>query len=396
MRAEDPHMVDYAKRLLGEEGYRQAFAPIEQASGLPNAAYWSADWLALEQERIFRRSWVFAAAEAEVPEPGDILPVEVGGAPLIVLRDRTGVTRAFHNVCRHRGTRLVAEACRKPVITCPYHAWCYGLDGKLKVRPHFHGPDRGERFRDGAGPALDLVPVRAETWNGCVFVDLSGIAAPLEDWLRPMLERTASFDFSRIRWIAKKSYTIKANWKLVLENYMEGYHVFAAHPRLIAHAPMSVRWSGEWRDHVFYNDYIAPEVTPGRGDQLPHYPNLTGEDLRRGLWFACFPNFAAEAYADQFVVLSVNPRAPDETVEDLHFFVVGEEAARSPDFAVARQDLLDMWHDLNLEDVALLEGLQAGRRSPAFRGSRMSPAWEVPAHQLARKVLSAVVAEAPV
>ncbi len=393
MRAEDPLLVERAKALLGEEGYRRAIAPMDQASGLPKAAFWSPEWLALEQERIFRRSWNFAGVEAELPEAGSIMPVEVGGAPLILLRDREGTVRAFHNICRHRGTKLVAEPCRKPVITCPYHAWSYRLDGKLKVRPHFMGPDQHDRFTDGAGPDLDLLAVRTEIWNGCIFLDLSGEAGALADWLQPMLQRTSSYDFSRIRWIGKRSYTIKANWKLVLENYMEGYHVFAAHPRLIAHAPMNVRWSGEWLGHVFYNDYIAPEVTEGRGDELPHYPNLTADDQRRGLWFACFPTFAAEVYADQFVVLAVNPSAPDETLEDLHFFVVGDEAAESPRYARAREDLISMWHDLNLEDVSLLERLQAGRKSPAFEGSNMSPAWELPAHQLAQKVLSAIVAQ---
>ena len=393
-RAQNPDVLARVKQLLGEAGYALAYAPIDEPSGLPNEAYWSEDWLALEQARIFRRSWVFALADGELDQVGAVKPMDIGATPIFLVRGEDNQVRAFHNVCRHRGTQLVSESCVKKSITCPYHAWNFGLDGCLKSRPHFHGPNKLERFEPGAtGPGLDLYPVRCESWNGCYFVDLSGSAPALRDWLKPMLERTSQYDFSDIRWIGKKSYTIKSNWKLVLENYMEGYHVFAAHPRLIAHAPMTVRWSGEWMQHVFYNDYIAPELTEGRGDGLPHHKGLSKEDARRGLWFACMPNFAVQVFADQFVVLAIYPLAPDETYEVLHFFVAGEEAASAERHEAGRRELIDMWHDLNMEDVELLERLQRGRRSVAFDGSTMSPAWEAPAHQLARQVIEAIVAE---
>lgn len=377
--------------IIGQAGVDQIFSPIDQPSGLPNTAYWSPEWLSLENERIFARNWVFVGAAGELPGAGTIKPFDVAGVPIVLVTGSDGVVRAFHNVCRHRGTRLVMESCKVASITCPYHAWNYRLDGRLRSRPHFHGADQMETF-DGSEPSgFDLYPVRCETWNGCVFVDLSDQAPALLDWLAPMLNRTQAFDFSTLRWIAKKTYTIKSNWKLVLENYMEGYHVFATHPRLIDHAPMNVRWSGEWLDHVFYNDYVVPKLTQGRGDGLPRYPNLSDEDARRGMWFACMPNFAAEVYADQFVVLASYPVAPDETREELHFFVVGDEAATSDAYAKGRQELIAMWDDLNLEDKDILERLQLGRKSPAFEGSVMSPAWEVPAHQLAQQILQSII-----
>lgn len=376
--------------IIGEDGIRQTFSDINGISGLPNAAYQSPEWLALENERIFARNWVFAAADGELAEKGSIKPLEVGGTAIFLVRGDDGQVRAFHNVCRHRGTQLVDSPCQKTAIICPYHAWGFRLDGTIRSRPHFHGANQIEKFDDGGNPALNLYPVRSASWNGCHFVDLSGQAPDLETWLQPMLNRTRAFDFSLIRWIGKQSYTIKSNWKLVLENYMEGYHVFAAHPRLIAHAPMEVRWSGEWMDHVFYNDYVAPHVTEGRGDGLPHYPNLSEDDAKRGMWFAALPNFAAEVYADQFVVLATYPVAPDETLEELHFFVVGDEAQTSPDHEQGREELINMWHSLNLEDVGLLERLQRGRKSVAFEGSNMSPAWEGPAHELSQQVIKTI------
>lgn len=386
----DAAAVSRVKALIGEDGYAQAFAAIEDASGLPNAAYWSQEWLALEQECVFRRSWVFAGAEAEIPDPGCMKPIEIGGAPLIIVRGRDGIVRAFHNVCRHRGAKLVTAPCEKSSLTCPYHAWNYGLDGKLRARPHFYGPDQVDKLAGGGGEKLDLLPVRTETWNGCIFVNVSGDAEALRTWLSPLLARTNAYDFSTIRWAGKLDFEVQANWKLVYENYMEGYHVFSVHPRLLKFAPMNIRWSGEWDSHVFYNDYVFPEIQEGRGDGLPHYPNLSDDDAKRGLWFLCFPHFAAEVYPDQFTLLVSYPIAPDKTREELHVFLIGD-AATSDTHANERTALIKMWDELNREDLGILELLQQGRRSPAYDGGRLSPHWEEPTHQFGRRIVDKII-----
>lgn len=386
----DPLYVDKVKQLIGSQGFEQTFLPIEQASGLPNQAYWSQEWLMLEQQRVFQRSWVFAGAGAQIPGVGDIKPIEIGGAPLVLVRGSDHRIRAFHNVCRHRGARLVSEPCQKTVFTCPYHRWSYALDGKLLSRPHFYGPDRHDVLKNGGGPLLDLIQVRCEVWNDCIFVNLSGDAQPLEQWLSPMLNKTEHYDFSKIRWAGKLDFEIKANWKLVYENYMEGYHVFAVHPRLLKFAPMNIRWSGEWTDHVFYNDYIFPEVEEGRGDGLPVYPNLPDDDAKRGLWFLCFPHFAAEVYPDQFTLLVSYPVAPDKTREELHIFLIGD-AADSKAYESPREALIKMWDDLNTEDIGMLERLQQGRLSPAYDGGRLSPHWEGPTHDFGRRIVEKIV-----
>ena len=171
---------------------------------------------------------------------------------------------------------------------------------------------------------------------------------------------------------------------------MEGYHVFVLHPQLLKFAPMNVRWSGEWRDHVFYNDYIFPQLDEGRGRGLPHYPDLSEDDSKRGLWLLCFPNFAAEVYPDQFAVLSSYPVAPDLTREELHIFLVGD-AATSDTFRTEREKVFSMWDALNREDLGALELLQKGRLSPAYDGGRFSPHWEGPTFEYGRRIVEKMI-----
>ena len=205
-----------------------------------------------------------------------------------------------------------------------------------------------------------------------------------------MFTRCADYDFGAIKWAGKIEFSVKANWKLVYENYMEGYHVFAVHPKLLKFAPMNVRWSGEWDGHVFYNDYIFPEFDEGRGASLPHYPNLSDENAKRGLWFLCFPHFAAEVFPDQFTVLVSYPISPDETREELHVFLIGD-AANSDEYQEPRDAMFQMWDDLNREDLGMLELLQKGRLSPAYDGGRLSPHWEGPTHDFGRRIVEQIL-----
>ncbi|MBE1281678.1 MAG: Rieske 2Fe-2S domain-containing protein [Rhodobacteraceae bacterium] len=375
------------KRILGPEGFDQVFRPIEEAGGLPNAAYWSPEWHELEQELIFRRSWVFAGARAELPKPGNMKPLEVGGMPIVLVHGRDGEIRGFQNVCRHRGMQLVTEPCKQTTLTCPYHKWAYGLDGKLRSRPHFLGPNQTDTFKDGGGEKLDLIPVRVEEFFGCLFVNISGDADPLEVWMAPVLEQLKGYDLSAIRWAGKLDFEIEANWKLAYENYMEGYHVFALHPRLLDFAPMDLRWSGEWRGNTFVNGYRFPEIKEGRGEGLPHYPGISEEDRMQGQWFLTMPHFAVEIFPDQFTVLVAYPDAPDHCREELHVFLIGDDAATGEKYAKERAEVIQMWDDLNREDISILKGMQQGRRCSGYDGGRYSPHWERPTLAYARKIV---------
>ena len=167
--------------------------------------------LAAAQKFLWPRVWLLAGFEADLEAPGDYATCEVGRESVVAVRQADGDIRAYHNVCRHRGAQLIGTRCTRRSITCPYHAWNYGLDGRLRRRMHFAGPGIIETFDGGCNPKLDLVPARVETWNGCVFVDISGRAAPLDEWLSPLAKRTQGYDFSAIRWAGRIDFDVKAN-----------------------------------------------------------------------------------------------------------------------------------------------------------------------------------------
>ena len=159
--------------------------PIETARGLPRAAYTTQEFFDLEQERLFPRTWQGVGFVDDVPEPGDAIPITVSGLPLILVQDRKGTIRCFHNVCRHRAT-IVLQKPEKGLsnLQCPYHAWTWDLEGNLKATPYFDGTPNSENFsvdKDKNG----LVPVRCDVWNKVVFVNLEGNAEPLADYLAP-------------------------------------------------------------------------------------------------------------------------------------------------------------------------------------------------------------------
>ena len=383
---------DALTRLIGADALARLDAPLGEAAGLPNAAFTSEAFFALEQARLFARSWLLAGFAHQIPDAGDIVPVEVAGAPVILVRTTDGGVRGFHNVCRHRGARLVSEPCAaRRDIVCPYHAWTYDLDGRLVARPYFGGKEAAEQDLP-ASPGIALAPVRTACWLDMIFVDLSGRAAPLEDHLAPVTARLDGYDLSTLGHAGSLAFDVAANWKFACENFIETYHVFSAHPALARFAPMKQRSAGGHEAACFFNEYrfVAPEA--GRGADLPHYPGLADDKRDRGAWFLLFPTLGIEIWPDQFTLFRVIPEAPEHTREEIHVYLMGE-AATAPAYADARAEVLEMWRALNAEDIGLLENLQAGRRSPGYHGGLYSPAWEEPVRHFARLVVRSILEE---
>ena len=201
--------------------------PVDRASLLPPRVFHDPDVLAFEQAAWFGTGWVFVAREEDVDRPGRFVTVEVAGQPLVVIRGEDEVVRAFHNVCRHRGSLICTEPAGRVVrFQCPYHAWTYELDGRLRRASHT------DSLVDYSTHEFGLVPARAATWQGLVFVCLDAEAPELASVLSDLSSHLRRFPLQQLRRARSIEYEVAANWKVIGENYSECYHCPGVHPQL--------------------------------------------------------------------------------------------------------------------------------------------------------------------
>lgn len=374
-----------ATDFFDQEQIERLNCATAEGSSLPNVAYTSEDFYRFEQETVFRRTWAFAAFGHQLRQPGDMLPVEIAGRPVVIVKGSDSQIRAFHNVCRHRGAKLVNEPrSGSQSFVCPNHSWSYSLQGRLLARPHFYGGDKHDVNQADCHRA-DLKQVRCDVWHDWVFVNLDGAAAPLEEYVRPIAERLTDYDFSRLGFCRALEFDIQANWKLAIENFIEPYHVFSCHPWLNAFVPMAKRTPPVFADHVLSCGYEFQQTDPARGEGLPYFPGLPEDKKKRGDWYVLFPNFAFEIFPDQVDVFVATPTGVDQCRETIALYFVGE-GVDAQEYAEGRNKVIQNWHDLNNEDVGVVERMQAGRLSEGFDGGVLSPYWDPVLQHFARLV----------
>ena len=202
--------------------------PLSRASTIPKRFYLDPDVLELEKERVFGSTWQLVARTDELQRIGDFVPVTVLEEPVVITRGLERELRAFYNVCRHRAGQVALTKGNRKSLQCRYHGWTYGLDGCLRAAPEM---EDAEGFsKDDFG----LMPVRVDTWGPFVFVNLSDSAPPLADVLGaiPSEVAAAGYDVERMRLVERRDYVIECNWKVYVDNYLEGYHLPIAHPGL--------------------------------------------------------------------------------------------------------------------------------------------------------------------
>ena len=363
---------------LTDDEFANVARPVETALGLPNRAYTDEAFLDAERERVLARGWIAVAFAHDVPAPGDLHPATAAGQPLVVVRDADGAVRVFHNVCRHRGTRLVDAPCRsRKRIVCPYHGWTYGLDGTLRATPNFSGP--GDHSRPSlAEGTQDLVEVRSGVWNHVVMVNLSGEAASLREWTARLDRRWGEFDTTDLARGGSMTFDIRANWKLVVENFLESYHLPVVHPGLNAYSPLEDHELVV--DEVFMGQLSLGYTPRDGGNALPRFAGLSDARATSGEYLLLFPSLMVSITPDHYRATVVTPVSAGRTHQRWEFFFVGPEGAAER-FRAAREAVVDRVAAYTREDVAILERLQAGRRSNGYDGGRFSPFHEITTHR---------------
>ena len=341
----------------------------------PGSLYWDETVLREELERFFFRSWLNVGTEGQIPDPGDFFTLEIGDESVLVIRGNDGRPRAFYNLCRHRGTRLVnAEGGKKlRSIVCPYHAWSYSAEGALAGAPHT------EELVDFRKEDFGLHPIRLESWGGFLWIHLDSDAGSLRDDIGGFLSTFDRFPLEELRVGSHKTYEVRANWKLLVENYSECYHCAPIHPELNRVTPY---FSGEVRDYFVDGDNRA-KFSGGTMEFTADYQSMTwsgytkrpplkgmdGKDLRSIYYYAVFPNLFFSLHPDFLMIHRAYPLAPDRTRIECEFLFDRETMAR-PDFDPS--DAVELWDLINRQDWNVCELSQKGMRSRAWKGGRYS------------------------
>jgi choline monooxygenase len=396
--------VTAPSRFTQEDTYRATRLPVSLASTLTPDAYTSDEFFELERERVFRRGWVAAACASEVAQPGDAVVVELAGRSAIVVRGQDGALRAFENVCRHRGSRLLEPGrCRlERHIKCPYHSWAYALDGRLLGTPLFTADSEVPVDQRGIFDMDDvrgfdkadygLLPVPVEAWGPLVFLSFEADPPALLDQLGDLSRRLAGYRLDRFTLVRRKRYEIGANYKLIAENFMEYYHLPWVHPSLVKVSPMKAhhRWQGRGMYTGMCTSPIAADTEDGGWLGLPPVDGLSETDAVSARFVWLFPNVALNVLPNHLFVMLTLPAAPGSTIEDT-FLLADPVASATADGETAVEGLHAFWDRVNCEDIAIVERVQQGLSTTTYAGGRMCYRFEEPLHRFQNMIVDRMV-----
>jgi Rieske 2Fe-2S family protein len=346
----------------------------EVATTLPGEAYASPDVFAWEVEHFFEGGWACVGREAdlELTSPGDQAAIRLGRQTFALTMDDDHRIHAFHNVCRHRGHELLAEGERRHqrAIRCPYHAWVYGLAGDLRATPRFDLEVQKDTY--------PLIEVPLARWHGWLFLNASADAQPFDEWIGNAGIAVDPYRPERLVLGARHEYELRANWKIVVENYNECYHCSEIHPELCRVTPpesdqyYAERPTGIWvggpmelREHATTMSLTGESL----GVTLPGLPD---ELVRKVGYLTLFPNLLVSPHPDYLMTHRLIPLAPDRTwIECAWYFP--PEAFDHPGFSPSYAS--DFWDVTNREDWAACESVQRNVTSDGHRPGPFSY-WE--------------------
>lgn len=330
---------------------------------LPGWVYHDADFFKVEMERVIRPSWQVVCHISDIAQPGDWHGLDYLGESVIAIRGDDGAVRAFHNVCRHRASRIVdgSYGCAKKLV-CPYHGWAYEKDGRLTGVP-------GKADYKGLNlDQLGLIPVACEVWRGFVFVQLESGGPSVAEMMAPYDHMVAPYRFEEMKAFGRVTLRHRTvNWKNVADNYSDGLHIPVAHPGLTRLFGKS--YGIEAHDHVdrMWGDLVD---RPSRNASerayqalLPRVDHLPEDRQRHWLYFKLWPNVAFDIYPDQVDFMQFIPLTATTTlIREIAYCLPDDRremrAARYLNWRINRQ--------VNAEDTALINRVQLGMESKSY------------------------------
>jgi len=342
---------------------------IECAHTLASRFYTDPAILEIERSNIFRRTWQLAGTLQQncgvtngqtrtIADPETFFTAEVAGEPIVIVRDKQGILRAFSNVCRHRAGPIAQGSGCKNVLRCGYHGWTYALDGRLIGTPDVEGVEFFDRSM------MSMPRLRLDTWEQFIFVNFDPQAEPLATFLGEIPRQARGFQFQGLQSAERRDYVIDCNWKVYVDNYLEGYHIPIAHPGLMREIDYA-----QYRTETFryYSQQFAPirAMKNDEGERL--YAPGTG--LQEALYFWIFPNLMVNIYPDNVSTNLIVPIAHEKTLTIFEWFF--QDA--STEAATERvRKAVQFSDEVQQEDIGLCESVQRGLRSSTYDRGRYS------------------------
>jgi Rieske 2Fe-2S family protein len=330
-----------------------------------------------EQEQIFSKRWVLVGHQSQIVRDGDYFVAEVNSESLIVIRDKNGKIHGFFNVCRHRGTRLKEDACgHASAIQCPYHAWTYGLDGRLIGAPHM------DEVRGFDKADYSLRAVNLALWEGFIFINLDKNAMPLEEWFAQLNGKFSHWNMSILRPAKRIEYDVRANWKLMFENYSECYHCPGVHPTLAKVSPYDSA-ENDLSEGPFLGGFM--KINKGAGltmsgkacaVKIDHEQDHEQEQENLVFYYSIFPNMLLSLHPEYVMVHQLWPSSPERTLIVCDWFF-HPDAFNRPDFRP--DDAIQFWDMTNKQDWHVCELSQQGIASRAYEPGPYSSRESIPA-----------------
>ncbi len=362
--------------------------PIKDAHGLPNECYTSKEYTLIERKKLFEDKWMVIGVASSLPNVGDAKPVDILGMPILLVRSKDKKIRVFHNVCSHRGLKLVTKSGNiKNVIRCPYHSWSYNFDGELVATPHIGGMNI-HQTKDFERSKSNLKEIRSYIWLDLIMININNNEISFEEYIKPLSDRWEKFWPIKDRELINHSndfgyfkLNANCNWKFAIENYCESYHLPWVHPGLNSYSKIE--------DH--YHIQGLPNRFAGQGtvvynprfegrEKFPCFPNWPKNKENIAEYVALFPNVMLGIHKDHYYAYWLEPINHELTLEHMELYYVGEEAANSKKFESLRKQNHKQWEDIQKEDVDIIQGMQIGRNSPVYNGGNFSPVMDNPTH----------------
>ena len=331
--------------------------------GLPAKSYIDENFWKKECETVLSNDWLFVGFAHELKNSGDVIPLFIANKPILLVRNNSNEIKAFHNVCSHRCLKLVDEKKNVgKIIRCPYHAWSYDLDGNLKAAPHVGGTNehkpKGFNFFDHG-----LKPIKIHIWHDWIFINFNGKAKKFEQYAKPLISKFNDIDFTKLKYAATLDFgNINTNWKFLIENFIEPYHVQFVH-KTTTNQPL--------KDHYT----VVDGVCYGSG------VDVAEEDVKNSTalsvtsrYLSLFPNFIIGTYFPNQIGVYLNvPIGPGLTSQKRIIYTTDGKDMSEEEIKMVK----NIWWSVHKEDHEMCERLQEGRYSPAsHEGGLLSPVWE--------------------